>query len=42
MSISVEEKLIMKIRDKMKEDRFFRSKSQVVEKALIHFLGDEK
>ena len=42
MSVSVEEKLIIKIRDKMKSNRLLRSKSQVVEEALYHYLGDEQ
>lgn len=39
MSISVEEELISKIREKMVENRLFRSKSHVVEEALRYFFN---
>ncbi len=38
MSVSVEEGLIYKIRDKIRADRSLKNKSQVVEAALRHFL----
>ena len=38
LSVTVEENLIPKIRDKMRENRLFRSKSHVVEEALRSYL----
>ncbi|MBI1970024.1 hypothetical protein HYS48_04990 [Candidatus Woesearchaeota archaeon] len=40
MSITVEENLIFKIRQKMLENRLLRSKSQVIEEALYHYLDE--
>ena len=43
MSVSIEEELISKIREKMIDNRLFRSKSHVVEEALMtYFEGDNK
>ena len=40
LSITIEEKLILKINDKMAQNRLFRSKSQVIEEALREYLEE--
>ena len=40
MSISIEEEILPQILSRMRENRLFRSKSQVVEEALREYLGD--
>ena len=42
VSVSLDEETIVKIREKLRSDKSFRSKSHVVEEALRDFLrGDE-
>ena len=42
LSITVEQDLVLKILDKMRENRLFRSKSHVVEEALREYLEGEQ
>lgn len=40
VSVSLDEVTIAKIREKLRSDKSFRSKSHIVEKAILEFLGD--
>lgn len=42
LTITVDENLILKINDAMFKNRLFRSKSHVIEEALINYLEDKK
>ena len=41
LSITIKEELILKIADTMEKNRLFRSKSHVIEEALMKYLEDE-
>ncbi len=41
MGISLEEETIVKLREKLRENPIFRSKSHVVEYAINRFLGEK-
>jgi len=42
VSISLSEETIFKIREKLRSDKTFRSKSHLVEDALREFLGEKE
>lgn len=42
LSVTIEQDLILKINDAMSKNRLFRSKSQVIEEALLNYFEGDK
>ena len=42
ISISISEKTLLKLKEKLRNSSLFRNKSHLIEYAIEYFLGDEK